>query len=61
MVSVNGKEYAQVQLQESVETLEAAESFGVYAANQLLERGADRILAAIQAKKMTQPGDLGET
>jgi len=40
--------------------VEEAEQFGMDIAAELLSKGADRILAAIQAKKLTKPADLGE-
>ena len=60
VVSVNGTESAEIQISEIVDNKAQAEDFGVRAAEELLHKGADRILAAIQAKKMTKPSDLGE-
>lgn len=58
VVSVDGKESAEVELEEHVTTEEAAVSFGINVANALVARGAGRILEAIQAKKRTETIDL---
>ena len=60
VVSVNGKESVEVEEQARVNNVDEAEQFGMDVANELLKNGADRILAAIQAKKLTKPADLGE-
>jgi len=60
VVSVDGKESVGVEKQRQVNNVEEAEQFGMDIAAELLSKGADRILAAIQAKKLTKPADLGE-
>ena len=61
VVSVDGSESVQSEMQIRVQTASEADQFGQSVAAGLLERGADRILSAIQAKKMTRPADLQET
>jgi hydroxymethylbilane synthase len=58
VVSVNGKESAEIEMEEQVTTPEAAESFGIKVANAIVAKGAGRILEAIQAKKKTEVIDL---
>ena len=58
VVSVNGKENVEIEMEERIETAEAAEDFGIKVANALVTRGAGRILEAIQAKKKTEVIDL---
>jgi hydroxymethylbilane synthase len=58
VVSVDGKESAEIEMDERIATAEAAESFGVTVANALVEKGAGRILDAIHAKKRTEVIDL---
>jgi hypothetical protein len=48
-------------MQVGLKTETEADQFGRTVAAEVLRKGADRILAAIQAKKMTRPGDLEET
>jgi hypothetical protein len=48
-------------MQARVETPVEADQFGKSVAADLLRKGADRILAAIEAKKMTTPADLEQT
>ena len=61
VVSVNGSESVQSEMQAQVQTLAEADQFGKSVAADLLRKGADRILAAIQAKKLTRPADLEQT
>lgn len=61
VVSVDGSEYAESEMQVQLQTASEAEQFGQNVAADLLQKGADRILAAIQAKKMTRPIDLDDT
>jgi len=61
VVSVDGKDTVEVRLSEVVKNVAAAEEFGVTVATQLLHKGADRILAEIQAKKPTTAIDLQES
>jgi hydroxymethylbilane synthase len=61
VVSVSGSESVQSEMQAPVETPVEADQFGKSVAADLLRKGADRILAAIQAKKMTRPADLEQT
>ena len=61
VVSNNGKEVAYVNMSEQVNSLEDAECFGINVASGLLEKGADKILAEIKAKKPTTITDLEET
>ena len=60
VVSVDGKESVESTMEAPIKTTDEAEMFGDQVAADLLSRGADRILAAIQAKKMTKPTDLNE-
>lgn len=60
VVSVDGRESVKVEKQTQVKNVKEAEQFGMDVAAVLLSKGADRILAAIQAKKLTKPADLGE-
>ena len=61
VVSVDGSESVESEMQVQLQTVTEADHFGQTVAAELLRKGADRILAAIQAKKMTKPADLGET
>lgn len=60
VVSVDGKEYAEIEMVEEVSTFDDAEAFGFKAATEILSKGADKILAEIKAKKPTTPTDLME-
>lgn len=60
VVSVNGQEYAEVEMEAGVTSVEDAEKFGQAAAAEILSRGADKILAEIKAKRPTTPTDLEE-
>lgn len=60
VVSTDGKEFAEIELTQEVNTKTEAESFGVHVASELLHRGADRILNEIKAKKPTTITDLLE-
>lgn len=60
VVSIDGKEYAEVEVAEKVHNVEEAEQLGQVAAAEILKRGADRILAQIKAKKPTTVADLEE-
>lgn len=61
VVSVDGSESVESEVQVGLKTETEADQFGQTVAAEVLRKGADRILAAIQAKKMTRPGDLEET
>jgi len=61
VVSVDGSESVESEMQERIQTVAEADQFGKTVAAELVRKGADRILAAIQAKKMTRPSDLLET
>jgi hydroxymethylbilane synthase len=61
VVSVSGSESVQSEMQAPVETPVEADQFGKSVAADLFRKGADHILAAIQAKKMTRPADLEQT
>jgi hydroxymethylbilane synthase len=61
VVSVDGSESVESEMQVRLRTVSEADQFGQNVAADLLRKGADRILAAIQAKKMTRPADLEET
>ena len=61
VVSVDGSESVESEMRVQVQTTTEADHFGETVAAELLRKGADRILAAIQAKKMTRPADLEET
>ncbi|KAJ5587323.1 uncharacterized protein N7459_003088 [Penicillium hispanicum] len=54
VVSVDGKECAQVELDGDVNSAEAAEAFGVTVANALVADGAGAILEAIQRNKQVK-------
>ena len=58
VVSVNGKESAQIEMYDLVSTKEDAEDYGVRAAENLLSRGADSILKYIKAKKPAEITEL---
>ncbi len=58
VVSVDGKENAEIEMEEHIATAEAAESFGIKVADALVAKGAGQILDAIKAKKRTEPVDL---
>lgn len=60
VVSVDGKEFAEVEMAEGVASVEDAERLGQEAATEILRRGADKILAEIKAKKPTTAADLEE-
>lgn len=60
VVSIDGKEYAEVEVAEKVRSVEEAEQLGQMAAAEILKRGADKILAQIKAKKPTTAADLEE-
>lgn len=60
IVSTDGKEKAEIDMREIVQTREDAELFGINAASELLNRGADKILAEIKAKRPTTVADLEE-
>lgn len=60
VVSVDGKESAEITVEQPVETFAQAESFGVHAAQELINKGAGKILAEITAKKQTTAADLAE-
>lgn len=60
VVSLDGKEYVEVEVAEQVRNVEDAEQLGQLAAAEILKRGADKILAQIKAKKPTTVADLEE-
>ncbi|KAJ9635030.1 porphobilinogen deaminase [Exophiala oligosperma] len=60
VVSQDGKEKAEVEMTQVVKTKEDADSFGIRAAEELLRKGADKILADIKAKRPTTVADLEE-
>ncbi|ETI21562.1 porphobilinogen deaminase [Cladophialophora carrionii CBS 160.54] len=60
VVSTDGKEKADVEMKEIVQSKEEAELFGVNVASELLRRGADKILAEIKEKRPTTVADLEE-
>jgi len=60
VVSQDGKDKAEVEMTQVVQSKEDAESFGTSAAEELLRRGADKILADIKAKRPTTVADLEE-
>ncbi|KAG9781357.1 Porphobilinogen deaminase [Exophiala dermatitidis] len=60
VVSLDGKEKAELDLSKAVKSKDDAEVFGVESAEGLLRRGADKILAEIKAKKPTTAADLEE-
>lgn len=60
VVSINGKEYAEVKVVEQVRNVDQAEQLGQMAATEILKRGADKILQQIKAKKPTTVADLEE-
>ena len=60
VVSVDGKESSEIELDKEVSTPDEAELFGVAVADGLCGKGADRIIQAIQAKKRTEVIDLEE-
>ncbi|RAL00922.1 porphobilinogen deaminase [Aspergillus ibericus CBS 121593] len=51
VVSVDGKESAEVEVDGAVDSPESAEAFGVTVAKALVEKGADKILEEIQRNK----------
>ena len=60
VVSVNGEESVEIEMEEQVATAEAADGFGISVANALVGKGAGRILEAIHEKKRTEVVDLRE-
>lgn len=60
VVSIDGKEYAEVEVTEKVRSVAEAEQLGQMAAAEILKRGADKILEQIKAKKPTTAADLEE-
>lgn len=58
VVSTDGKDFAEVEVEDSIKSVEDAENLGTTAAAEILRRGADKILANIKAKKPTLPSDL---
>jgi hydroxymethylbilane synthase len=61
VVSIDGSQSVESEMQVRLQTATEAGRFGENVAAELLRKGADRILAAIQAKKMTRPADLRDT
>ncbi|KIW33306.1 porphobilinogen deaminase [Cladophialophora immunda] len=61
VVSTDGKEKAEIDMTEKVQSRNDADTFGINAAAELLRRGADKILADIKAKRPTTVADLQET
>jgi len=61
VVSIDGKECAEIEMREKVQDASEAEQFGAHVAAEILKRGADKILAEIQAKKRTTVMDLEDT
>ncbi|KAK5085466.1 porphobilinogen deaminase [Lithohypha guttulata] len=61
VISLNGKEFAEVEMVEQVTNVQEAEEMGQTGATEILQRGADRILAEIEAKRPTTVTDLEET
>ncbi|EAW13045.1 porphobilinogen deaminase [Aspergillus clavatus NRRL 1] len=53
VVSVDGRESAEIEVDGSIDTNEEAENFGVTVAKSLVEKGAGKILEEIQRKKLT--------
>ncbi|RMZ87196.1 hypothetical protein DV736_g5575, partial [Chaetothyriales sp. CBS 134916] len=60
VVSVDGKHSAAIDLSQPVQTVQEADQFGLLAANDLLRKGADKILAEIKAKNPTTPADVND-
>jgi hydroxymethylbilane synthase len=60
VVSVDGKDWSEIDMTEEIKSKTDAELFGVDAAAELLRRGADKILAEIKAKRPTTVADLEE-
>ena len=58
VVSINGKESASIELEANVASVDDADRFGQAAAQKILRKGADKILAEIKAKKPTTVIDL---
>lgn len=60
VVSVDGRESAEVALSDEVRNVDDAERLGQVAAAEILKKGADKILAEIKAKRPTTAADLEE-
>jgi hydroxymethylbilane synthase len=60
VVSTDGRQAVEAKMVENVETVDAAEHFGIAVASELLSKGADKILAEIKAKRPTTITDLEE-
>lgn len=60
VVSIDGAESAEIDLEQPVGHVDEANDFGREVAMELLRRGADRILATIKAKRPTTIADLEE-
>lgn len=61
VVSVDGTSSVEIEMEEQIESVEEAEAFGIKVATELSNKGADKILAEIKAKKPTTATDLKET
>ncbi|OAL37669.1 hypothetical protein AYO20_03176 [Fonsecaea nubica] len=61
VVSTDGKEKAEIDMRDDVQSRDDAEKFGTNAADELLRKGADKILTEIKAKRPTTVTDLQET
>ncbi|EAU37056.1 porphobilinogen deaminase [Aspergillus terreus NIH2624] len=53
VVSVDGKESAEVEVDGDVDSVDSAEAFGIKVANALVEKGAGKILEEIQRNKQS--------
>ena len=60
IVSTDGQKNVEIQMSENVQSREDAEQFGSRAGTELLQNGADAILAEIKAKRPTTITDLEE-
>lgn len=61
VVSIDGRQSAEVEVTDEVKDVADAERLGQLAAAEILKKGADKILAEIKAKKPTTAADLEET
>ena len=60
VISIDGKETAEVEMTREAVTVEDAEKLGASVAAEILHNGADKILAEIKAKRPTTVADLEE-
>jgi hydroxymethylbilane synthase len=58
VISIDGKESAEIEMEDQITTPEAADAFGISVAKALISKGAGKILDEIHAKERTGVVDL---